>query len=223
MKKNTFLLAFILLITMLFSGFTSGAQELYLVYLHSNPNRVKLPECDANALQEGHMNNIERLYEEGKLILAGPFDGGGGLFVLKTKSYEEALELLKTDPAIAANRFNVETMPLGIQKGMICEQEEPYEMIQFNFIEYRPVDGAEESIPYLDQMDHAKKEIVVFSAAISQEDDRIGYITILPLDADAESYAEQAPVVVSGTHTFEVKKWWSTDQTFCTDENKKLN
>ena len=222
MKKILFILP-IMLISIMLSSLTLGAQELYLVYLHTNPNRVTLPECDINALQEGHLNNIQRLYNEGKLILAGPFDSGGGIFILKTKSYEEALELLKTDPAIAANRYNVETMPLGVQKGMICSQEEPFEMIAFNFIEYRPVDGSEASIPYLDQMEHAKKDIVVFSAAISQEDDRIGYITILPLDADAESYAKEAPIVKKGTHSFKVLKWWSTDQTFCTDENKKIN
>ena len=96
-------------------------------------------------------------------------------------------------------------------------------MISFNFIEYRPVDGNEASIPYLDQMDHSKKDVVIFSAAISQEDDRIGYITILPMEVDAESYAREAPVVKQGTHTYEVLKWWSTDQAFCTDENKKIN
>ncbi|MEE4257911.1 MAG: YciI family protein [Bacteroidales bacterium] len=223
MKKKLSLLPLLLLFSIMLSSFTLGAQELYLVYLHTNPNRVTLPECDVNALQEGHLNNIQRLYDEGNLILAGPFDEGGGIFVLKTKSYQEALELLKTDPAIAANRYIVETMPLGIQKGMICSQDEPYEMIPFNFIEYRPVDGSEAGIPYLDQMDYAKKEVVVFSAAISQEDDRIGYITILPMEADAESYAREAPVVKKGTHSYEVLKWWSTDKTFCTDENKKIN
>ena len=223
MKRNLSFLPLLLLFSMMVSSLTLGAQELYLVYLHTNPNRVTLPECDVNALQEGHLNNIQRLYDEGQLILAGPFDSGGGIFVLKTKSYQEAQELLKTDPAIAANRYIVETMPLGVQKGMICSLEEPYEMIPFNLIEYRPVDGNEEGIPYLDQMDHAKKDVVVFSAAISQEDDRIGYITILPMEADAESYARETPVVKKGTHSYEVLKWWSTDKTFCTDENKKIN
>jgi hypothetical protein len=117
----------------------------------------------------------------------------------------------------------VETLPLGIQKGMICAQEEPYEMIQLNFIEYEPAENSEASIPYLDQMDHAKKDEVIFSAAISYEDDRIGYIAILPFDADAEAYASEAPVVKKGTHTYKVRAWWSTDETFCTDESKKIN
>jgi uncharacterized protein YciI len=199
------------------------SQELYLVFLNSNPDRLKLPECDVNALQQGHMDNIGKLYDEGKLLLAGPFDGGGGVFVLKAKSYEEAKEYLKTDPAIAADRFIVETLPLGIQKGMICAQEEPYEMIQFNFIEYTPVDGSEKSIPYLDQMDHAKKDEVIFSAAISHEDHRIGYIAILPFEADADAYAGEAPIVQQGTHSYKVRPWWSTDETFCTDESKKIN
>ena len=199
------------------------SQELYLVFLNSNPDRLKLPECDENALQQAHLDNIEKLYDEGKLLLAGPFDGGGGVFVLKAASYKAAQGYLDTDPAIAADRFLVETFPLGIQKGMICAQEEPYEMIQFNFIEYFPLDGNEKSIPYVNQMDYAKKDEVLFSAAISYEDDRIGYIAILPLAEDAETYANNAPVIVKGTHTHKLRLWWSTDETFCTDENKKIN
>lgn len=53
----------------------------------------------------GHMDNINRLVEEGKLIVAGPFgkneNNYRGIFILNNmKSVEEAKELLQTDLAI---------------------------------------------------------------------------------------------------------------------------
>lgn len=53
----------------------------------------------------GHMNNINRLVKEGKLIVAGPFGKNDknyrGLFIFNhVKTVEELRELLLTDPAI---------------------------------------------------------------------------------------------------------------------------
>ena len=96
-------------------------------------------------------------------------------------------------------------------------------MIQLNFIEFQPAENYNAGITYLDQLDYAKKDIVLFSAAISYEDDRIGYIAILPFESDTDAYAGQAPVVQKGTHTYTIRGWWTTDQTFCPDESKKIN
>ena len=52
----------------------------------------------------GHMANINRLVNEGKLIVAGPFGKNNnayrGIFILNVKNIEEAQELIQTDPAI---------------------------------------------------------------------------------------------------------------------------
>lgn len=53
----------------------------------------------------GHMDNINRLVKDGKMIVAGPFGKNEnqyrGLFILNdVKTVEEAKELLQTDPAI---------------------------------------------------------------------------------------------------------------------------
>jgi uncharacterized protein YciI len=61
-------------------------------------------------IQEGHMANINRLADEGKLIAAGPFTDNGplrGIFVFTTKTIEEAKLLADTDPAVQAGRLKV--------------------------------------------------------------------------------------------------------------------
>lgn len=52
---------------------------------------------------EGHMKNIMRMADNGKLAVAGPFDNGGnnrGIFILNVTTFEEAKALLEEDTAI---------------------------------------------------------------------------------------------------------------------------
>ncbi len=66
-------------------------------------------------LFQGHQENIRRLAEEGKLVLAGPFypndEGYRGLFILDVPTEEEATKLMETDPAIAADVLAVKFYP----------------------------------------------------------------------------------------------------------------
>lgn len=221
MKKHLFSL----LIIAFLAGFAGRAQsqELYLVFLNTNPDREELSPGDASAVQEGHLENIDRLYDEGKLLLAGPFDGGGGVFVLKAKSFVEAESSLETDPAIAAERFTVETLPLGIQKGWICAQEKPYEMIALSFVHFMPNENAEGNIPYTAYLNYARQSDALFAAAIQYDEAGTGYIAVFEDAGKAEDFAKAAPVITEGTHSYKVRSWWATDQTFCPDESKKIN
>lgn len=64
---------------------------------------------DKQRVQElfsGHLKNISRLAEEGKLTLAGPLgkneENYRGIFIFDVRSIKETEELLMTDPAIKA-------------------------------------------------------------------------------------------------------------------------
>lgn len=68
-----------------------------------------------DSLFAGHMKNINRLVEEKKLIVAGPFGKNDfkyrGLFILDVKDIEEARSIVNTDPAVKANIFDVVLIP----------------------------------------------------------------------------------------------------------------
>lgn len=52
---------------------------------------------------EGHMKNIQRMADNGKLAVAGPFDNGGnnrGIFILNVTTFEDAKKLLEEDTAV---------------------------------------------------------------------------------------------------------------------------
>jgi len=60
------------------------------------------------------MANINRLYYEGKLKVAGPFGDNGnwsGIFIFDCASKAEVEDLLKTDPAIISGRLAYDVRP----------------------------------------------------------------------------------------------------------------
>jgi uncharacterized protein YciI len=87
-----------------------GMRGYVLVVLKTGPNRMPDgPERDA--MFRDHFANIKRLADEGKLALAGPFDGVDGwrgLFVFAVKDIEEARRLTATDPVIAKGEMVAE-------------------------------------------------------------------------------------------------------------------
>lgn len=90
-----------------------GMKHYVLVLLKTGPaNITHKPTVDS--LFAGHMANIGRLAEAGKLVLAGPIgrkEKYRGLFVFETDSKEEAAALCASDPAVAAGLLEPEIMP----------------------------------------------------------------------------------------------------------------
>jgi len=81
-----------------------GMKSYYFVILKTGTNKTTDKEY-INESFRGHMENIHRLVEEGKLIVAGPLgkneNSYRGIFIFDNiKSPEEVNEILQTDPAI---------------------------------------------------------------------------------------------------------------------------
>lgn len=90
-----------------------GMRRYVMAFLKSGPNRSENKE-EAAKLQRAHLDNITRMAEEGKLLVAGPFLDGGeirGIYIFAVESVEEAEELTKTDPAIKAGTLVMDLHP----------------------------------------------------------------------------------------------------------------
>jgi len=79
-----------------------GMRNYVLVILKTGPTPVPAgPERDT--MFRGHFANMKRLAEEGKLVLAGPFDGAEGwrgMFVFDVAEIADAEALVATDPVV---------------------------------------------------------------------------------------------------------------------------
>ena len=90
-----------------------GMKKYVIAFLKRGPNQ-DLDSVEAAQLQRAHLDNIFRLADEGKLVLAGPFLDTGdirGIYIFNVETVEEAKTLTETDPAIQAGRFAMELHP----------------------------------------------------------------------------------------------------------------
>ena len=94
-----------------------GMRTYVLVILKTGPTKVPAG-AERDAMFKGHMANITRLSNEGKLPLAGPFAGGAagtdgwrGLFVFAVADVEEAKRLVASDPVIQKGEMVAEFHP----------------------------------------------------------------------------------------------------------------
>ena len=88
-----------------------GMKNYVLVILKTGTNSTTDKKA-LDSLFRGHMDNIQRLSAQGKLIVAGPMrknpNNYRGIFILDVKTQDEAQRLLSTDPTIREKIFDVE-------------------------------------------------------------------------------------------------------------------
>jgi len=79
-----------------------GMKTFVMAFLKRGPNRSQDSITAAN-LQRSHLDNISKLAQAGKLVMAGPFLDAGdlrGIYIFDVTTIEEAKKLTETDPAI---------------------------------------------------------------------------------------------------------------------------
>ncbi len=82
-----------------------GMKKYVIAFLYRGDRVSEYSEAERAEIQKGHMANITKLAEEGKMVLAGPFFGNEelrGLFFFAVESLEEAKVLTESDPAVKA-------------------------------------------------------------------------------------------------------------------------
>lgn len=91
-----------------------GMKNYVFVALKTGPNTTT-DKTYIDSCFTGHMGNIRRLADDGKLIVAGPFGKNDltyrGLFILNVSTKEEAEVLLKTDPAVHSGLLAYDIIP----------------------------------------------------------------------------------------------------------------
>jgi uncharacterized protein YciI len=193
--------------------------ELIFVFLNKRTDKAELSEAEVKELMDGHLANIQRLVKEGKLISAGPFDAGGGIFIFRSKSMEEVKEWLQTDPGIQANRWRVEVLPYFPRVGSACAVGEKYEMVTYQFIRYIPniaKFNIQDAPQIFKRHDDYLKGIIKTGNAIAEGTfgDTEGGILVIKGELD-HAVIELDPAVREGLLELEFQKLWIAKGGFC--------
>jgi uncharacterized protein YciI len=91
----------------------SGERDYVFVFIKTGPATGLSPEAQREAFA-GHFSNMQRLAEEGELLIAGPFGnpksdpGHRGLFVIDETTIEGGMAHAETDPTTKAGVFVLE-------------------------------------------------------------------------------------------------------------------
>lgn len=88
-----------------------GEMKTYImVFLKEGPTRNQSKEV-AEKIQKEHLAHLSSMYQEGMLIMAGPFQDESkikGILILNLEVLEEAKVRVEEDPAIKAGRLTAE-------------------------------------------------------------------------------------------------------------------
>lgn len=198
---------------------TAQTPELIFVFLNKRTDKAELPEAELKKIMDGHLANINRLAKEGKLISAGPFDGGGGIFIFKSKSVEQVKEWLQTDPGVQANRWRVEVLPYFPHVGGACAVGEQYEMVTYHFVRYIPniaKFNIQDAPRTFKKHDDYLKEIIKTGNVVTEASfgDEEGGILIMKGDLD-KAVIESDPAVREGLLQLEFQKLWIAKGGLC--------
>jgi uncharacterized protein YciI len=190
-----------------------------LVFLNKKTDAESLTKEQSDKIMEGHMANIGRLAKEGKLLAAGPFEGGGGIFVLNTTSTEEATNWLSTDPGIQAKRWNVEIFPFKSRLGGICPVSAPYDMVMYSFVRFDAVVSkyTASTFPQIIKKHDDYLTILARTGNVISEGifgDYDGGILIMQGEVQREIF-ENDPGVQEGLIELSIKKLYIAKGSFC--------
>jgi uncharacterized protein YciI len=190
-----------------------------IVFLNKKTVPDPLPKHQLDSIMDGHMKNIERLATEGKLVAAGPFEGGGGIFILKTTSTEQAKDWLATDPGVSANRWDVEILPYLPRIGSVCLAKEPYEMVTYQLIRFQKnvTKANARDYPRLFYAhDEFVKKLSTQSTIVTEATfgDLEGGLMVVAGEVTRETI-ESDPAVQAGLLVPEIKSLWIARGSFC--------
>ncbi len=209
----------ILFLMMLCSQLIAQPKSYVFVFLIKHSDKAELPKEQVDKIMEGHMANIKKMAKEGHLLVAGPFEGGGGIFIFNSTSMNDVTEWMKPDPGIQSNRWKVEMLQYTPRAGSVCAAREPIEMTMYSFVRYIPniaKFNVQEAPKIFDKHDDYLKEIKKTGNVITEGTfgDNEGGILIMKGDLQPE-VIEQDPAVREGLLELEPKKLYVAKGAFC--------
>jgi uncharacterized protein YciI len=217
--KKVLLVLVLLFSVNTFNTWAQTAPSYVFVFLHTRADLPELPKTEVDKLMEGHMANINKMAKENKLLAAGPFEGGGGIFIFNTTTLADVTEWLKADPGIQANRWRLEMLTYTPRIGGVCKASEPYEMLMYSFVRFVPniaKFNVQDAPELFGKHDRYVKDLMKDGNTIAEGTfgDTEGGIWIVKGDLNKEA-VEKDPAVREGLLELDIKKLYTAKGAFC--------
>jgi uncharacterized protein YciI len=97
-------------------------KQYYFCLLLRGDKAQSFSKEELEKIQAGHMANINKYADLGKIVVAGPFGDDTdrrGILIMDVETMEEAEAIVKEDPAVQAGRLTYEIHPWWTAKGTV--------------------------------------------------------------------------------------------------------
>ena len=206
----------------------AGARTYYLVFLRPDPGRRPLAAGEGKRIMAAHMANISRMADDGVLVAAGPMDDKpatiSGIFVLNSRTREDAAALAARDPTVAGGRNTADVHawrgPAGMGDRYFSEKRSNpgFKVVMaahaFCIVKRGPAWAGEAGGGAHDRFIESLRGAGALAAAGPVADDpQIEGIAIFrsPSIEEARKSMEGDPDVRSGRLAVEYHSWWTAD------------
>lgn len=101
-------------------GDTTYVMKRYVFMLLNEGPKRDHDSATVSIIQEGHMKHINEMAATGKMVIAGPFEGGGkhrGILIFDVDSIAQAIRMESADPAIVSGRLEMQAIFWWTAKG----------------------------------------------------------------------------------------------------------
>jgi uncharacterized protein YciI len=203
-------------------------EEYQFGLLTRGPNWTPEDTPEIRKLQEGHMANITRMAQAGKLFAAGPMADKGdlrGIFIFRATA-EEARRLAAQDPAIQAGRLALDLHPWFGTKGIGVKAAEMaasnpdmkwtmkvHQLVLLRRGPHTTQPAAEAQRIQVEHLRHIKwlmDERRMLAAGPFTDDGELRGVFVLNTESsdEARAWAEADPAVKAGRLTVEIRPWF---------------
>jgi uncharacterized protein YciI len=92
------------------------AEWIYFIHPPRENFVETMTEDEAAIMTEEHFPHLQRLYDEGTLVLAGPTFGrvNTGITVIEAETEDEARAVMAADPAVSSGLMTGELRPMRV-------------------------------------------------------------------------------------------------------------
>lgn len=123
-----------LFIFMIFASTAVFGQKNYVVAFFKVKAESSVTKEEKQILESTLAEQIQKLEQEGKLLVSGPFEGGGGFFILDSENVSAASNWVSDSKIKEA--FVIELLPWTQRKGSICNMNGKSDYRKYSFVKY---------------------------------------------------------------------------------------
>lgn len=106
------------------AGDTTYNMKRYVFMLLKSGETKSKDSTEAARFQKLHLEHLNKLAEQGKLIVSGPFEGGEerrGLLIFDVETLDEAMRLEGEDPMVKSGRLKMDAFYWWGAKGTVIK------------------------------------------------------------------------------------------------------